>query len=98
MLRKTHYLDELRSQIQKGAPMSSMKTIDRGQKIDNPILTLWSCARCGSFVSIESVQPVHAAACPTCQRTPLNLRGNFEDILNMPREDDSCSDYYLDGF
>ena len=78
--------------------MSCVKTIKPCEKVHNPILTLWSCARCGSFVAIESAQPVHIAVCPTCQRTPLNFRGNFENILSMPGEDDSCSDYYPDGF
>lgn len=73
---------------------TAIKTANLDHKGHDSILTLWSCASCGSFVSIESLQPVHAAVCPACQGTPLNLCGTFEDILNMHGEHDPCGDYY----
>jgi len=61
-------------------------------------VTLWKCANCGSFITIEAFEPVHFIVCPACKNAPVDLCAEKKDLLNFPSVDDTCSDYYPDDW
>ena len=56
-------------------------------------VALWKCAKCGSFISIESLRAVSISVCPVCQNSQLELCGTFQNFPTASTEDDSCLDY-----
>lgn len=61
-------------------------------------VTLWRCPKCSSFVSVESIEAVNVTICPACQHSPLDLCGSFKHILDLRSVDDTCCDYYPEGW
>jgi len=61
-------------------------------------VTLWRCSKCSTFVSVESLEPVCVTICPACHHAPLDLCGSFCHILDLRSVDDTCCDYYPNGW
>lgn len=61
-------------------------------------VTLWRCPRCSSFISVESFTSVQLTVCPACNNTQVNLCGSFDHVLELRTEDDTCCDYYPNGW
>jgi DNA-directed RNA polymerase subunit RPC12/RpoP len=62
------------------------------------VVTLWRCSKCSSFISVESINPVSVVICPACQHASLVLRGSFNHVLDLRSEDDTCCDFYPNGW
>jgi DNA-directed RNA polymerase subunit RPC12/RpoP len=61
-------------------------------------VTLWKCSKCSSFISVESIEAVCVTVCPACQHAPLDLCGSFSHLLDLRSKDDTCCDYYPEGW
>ena len=62
------------------------------------VVTLWKCSMCSSFISVESIESVRVTICPACQHAPLDLYGSFNHVLDLLTSDDTCCDYYPEGW